>query len=53
VVAAQPNVSEAELDKSILNHALMNGALELLPQSWASMAGGLFGTLLYQWAGAS
>ncbi len=38
VVAAQPNVSEAELDKSILNHALLNGALELLPQSWASMA---------------
>lgn len=38
VVAAQPNVSEAELNKSILNHALMNGALELLPQSWASMA---------------
>ena len=38
VVAAQPNVSEAELDKSILNYAMMNGALELLPQSWASMA---------------
>jgi uncharacterized protein (DUF697 family)/uncharacterized tellurite resistance protein B-like protein len=38
VVAAQPNVSEAALDKSILNYALMNGALELLPQSWASMA---------------
>jgi len=38
VVAAQPNISEAELDKSILNYALMNGALELLPQSWASMA---------------
>ena len=38
VVAAQPNVSEAELNKSILNYALMNGALELLPQSWASMA---------------
>lgn len=38
VVAAQPNVSEAELDKSILNYALMSGALELLPQSWASMA---------------
>ena len=38
VVAAQPNVSEAELDKSILNYALMNAALELLPQSWASMA---------------
>jgi len=31
-------VSEAELDRSILNHALVNGALELLPQSWASMA---------------
>ena len=28
----------AELDKSILNHALLTGALELLPQSWASMA---------------
>lgn len=38
VVAAQPNVSETELDKSILNYSLMNGALELLPQSWASMA---------------
>jgi len=38
VVAAQANVSEAELDKSILNYSLMNGALELLPQSWASMA---------------
>jgi uncharacterized protein (DUF697 family) len=33
---AQP--SAAELDKSILNYALLNGALELLPQSWASMA---------------
>jgi len=38
VETAQPNVSGAELDKSILNYALMNGALELLPQSWASMA---------------
>jgi len=38
VVVAQPNLSEAELDKSVLNYALMNGALELLPQSWASMA---------------
>ncbi len=38
VVTVQPNVSGAELDKSILNYALMNGALELLPQSWASMA---------------
>ena len=32
------SVSDAELDKSILNYALLNGALELLPQSWASMA---------------
>lgn len=31
-------VADAELDKSILNHALLAGALELLPQSWASMA---------------
>ncbi|MFH1494297.1 MAG: DUF533 domain-containing protein [Pseudomonadota bacterium] len=38
VVAAQSRVTEAELDKSILNYALLNGALELLPQSWASMA---------------
>ncbi|MFN4117542.1 YcjF family protein [Acidovorax sp.] len=39
--AAAPTVataSSAELDKSILNYALLNGALELLPQSWASMA---------------
>lgn len=32
------SVSEAELDKSILNYAILNGALELLPQSWASVA---------------
>jgi uncharacterized protein (DUF697 family)/tellurite resistance protein len=38
VVAAVPNVSEAELDRSILNYAILNGALELLPQSWASIA---------------
>ena len=38
VVAAQPNVTAAELDKSILNYAILNGALELLPQSWASLA---------------
>jgi uncharacterized protein (DUF697 family)/tellurite resistance protein len=38
VVAAQPNIADAELDKSILHHALIAGALELLPQSWASMA---------------
>ena len=30
--------SDAELDKLILNASLLNGALELLPQSWASMA---------------
>ena len=42
--AAAPVESErrgpdgAALDKSILNYALLNGALELLPQSWASMA---------------
>jgi len=34
VVAAD----EAALDRSILNYAILNGALELLPQSWASMA---------------
>ncbi len=38
VVAAQPNVADADLDKSIHHHALIAGALELLPQSWASMA---------------
>jgi uncharacterized protein (DUF697 family)/tellurite resistance protein len=31
-------VDEGELDKRILNYAILNGALELLPQSWASMA---------------
>ena len=40
--AAAPPVpsaaSNAEQDKSILNYALLAGALELLPQSWASMA---------------
>jgi uncharacterized protein (DUF697 family)/tellurite resistance protein len=38
VVAATPSVSEAEIDKSILNYSILNGALELLPQSMASMA---------------
>ena len=38
VVAAMPKVSEAELNRSILNYAILNGALELLPQSWASLA---------------
>ena len=36
-MAALP-VDDAGLDRSIQNHALFNGALELLPQSWASMA---------------
>ena len=31
-------LSEAELDRMILNAAILNGALELLPQSLASMA---------------
>lgn len=38
VVAATPRVSDSELDQTILNAAIVNGALELLPQSWASMA---------------
>jgi uncharacterized protein (DUF697 family) len=29
---------DAGIDQSILNYAILNGALELLPQSWASMA---------------
>jgi len=37
-VAASHAVDEAALDRSILNHAVLCGALELLPQSWASMA---------------
>ena len=37
-VPVQTAVPQAELDKSILNYAVLNGALELLPQSWASMA---------------
>lgn len=32
------SLPEAELDKSILNYSILNGALELLPQSWASVA---------------
>ena len=38
VVTATAAVNEGELDKSILNCAILNGALELLPQSWASVA---------------
>lgn len=36
--AAANAALDARLDQSILNHALLCGALELLPQSWASMA---------------
>jgi uncharacterized protein (DUF697 family)/uncharacterized tellurite resistance protein B-like protein len=36
VTPLQPD--EAETDKSILNYSILNGALELLPQSWATMA---------------
>lgn len=38
VVAATPRVNEAELDKTIVNASILNGALELLPQSMASLA---------------
>ncbi len=34
----KPTPSSPELDKTILNYAILNGALELLPQSWASVA---------------
>ena len=36
--AAANTADEAEIDRSVLNYAILNGALELLPQSWASMA---------------
>jgi uncharacterized protein (DUF697 family) len=36
--ARTPAVGEAELDKTILNAAILNGALELLPESLATMA---------------
>lgn len=38
VVANLATVSDEELDKSILNYSILNGALELLPQQWATMA---------------
>ena len=37
-VAAAAARNDAELDRTILNYAILNGALELLPQSMASMA---------------
>lgn len=36
--APAPAADNAAIDRSILNYAILNGALELLPQSWASMA---------------
>ena len=38
VPTAPTSVDQAALDKMVLNYAILNGALELLPQSWASMA---------------
>lgn len=38
VVAATPSVSEAELEQTVIRAAVLNGALELLPQTLASMA---------------
>jgi uncharacterized protein (DUF697 family)/tellurite resistance protein len=38
VAVAVNSPPAAEMDKLILNASLLNGALELLPQSWASMA---------------
>lgn len=36
--ATGATMSDAEIDRYILNHAIVNGAIELLPQSLASMA---------------
>jgi uncharacterized protein (DUF697 family) len=38
VPAAAGSMPDAEMDKYILNHAIVNGAIELLPQSLATMA---------------
>ncbi|MFN3564723.1 MAG: GTPase [Burkholderiaceae bacterium] len=38
VAASTPSVADAELDRMILNDAIRNGALELLPQSMAALA---------------
>ena len=35
---AASSMSDAEMDKYVLNHAIVNGAIELLPQSLATMA---------------
>lgn len=34
----QSTLDDAAIDKMVLNYAMINGALELLPQSWASVA---------------
>jgi uncharacterized protein (DUF697 family) len=36
--AGASSMSDAEMDKYILNHSIVNGAIELLPQSLATMA---------------
>jgi uncharacterized protein (DUF697 family)/tellurite resistance protein len=36
--ASTSSMADAEMDKYILNHAVVNGAIELLPQSLATMA---------------
>lgn len=36
--AATSSMPDAEMDKYILNHSIVNGAIELLPQSLATMA---------------
>lgn len=38
IASPQAVVNSAELDKMVLNYSIFNGALELLPQSLASMA---------------
>jgi uncharacterized protein (DUF697 family)/tellurite resistance protein len=38
VVQAGGGPEAAEIDRTVLNYAILAGALELLPQSWASMA---------------
>lgn len=35
---AQPSAADAQVDKMVLNYAILNGALELLPESLATMA---------------
>jgi uncharacterized protein (DUF697 family)/tellurite resistance protein len=37
-VLAQPSAVDAQVDKIVLNYSILNGALELLPESLATMA---------------